>query len=267
MRSITLNKFHSKKFPFGVFRRLLLFFFCFSFCYAFAQESNEIIQANELYREGEFLQAAYLYEQVIQEQGVAPELYYNLGNAYFKANEISRSILNYERALRLDPRFEDAQHNLELAQSRVIDNIKAEEPFFVKRWIDTLVNNYTSNQWFYFSWIMFVLCLIGFLLFVFGGTRTVRKTSFTLAIIVLIISVFSLTFAIARKNQYLNHNDAIVMIGIITVKSSPDRSGTDLFELHEGTKVSIKSNLGEWVEITIADGRIGWIEKRQIEQI
>ena len=243
-----------------------LFFFLFTFT-TFAQETNELEQANELYSEGEYLQAANLYEYVLHEKGVAPELYYNLGNAYFKANEIGRSILNYERALRLNPRFEDALQNLELAQSRVIDSIASSETFFVKRWFNSLVNNYTSNQWMYISWTLFMLCLLGLLFFVFGKSRGLRKISFTLAVVVLILSVFTLTFSVARKNQFVNHQDAIVMIGIITVKSSPDRSGTDLFELHEGTKVSIKSSLGDWVEIMIADGKIGWVEKRQVEQI
>jgi len=247
----------------GVFLFMLIFSFS-----AFAQEeTNDIVRANELYSEGEFLQAAHLYEQIILEKGVAPELYYNLGNAYFKANEIGHSILNYERALRLNPRFENARFNLQLAQTKVIDNITEDDTFFVKRWVDNLVNRYTSNQWMYFSWTMFILCLFGFLFFVFGKSRGLRKVSFTLAIVVLIISAFALTFSITRKNQFINHKDAIVMTGIVTIKSSPDRSGTDLFELHEGTKVSIKSNLGNWAEIVIGDGRIGWVEKRQIEQI
>lgn len=245
----------------------ILMILLLSFLGSFAQNTNNIAQANEMYSEGEYLQAAHLYEQILLEQGVAPELYYNLGNAYFKANEIGRSILNYERALRLDPHFQDALYNLTLARTKVIDNIAEEEPFFVKRWINNMENRYTSNQWLYVSWTLFVLCLIGFLLFVFGKSRSLRKTSFTLAIIVLLLSAFSLTFSITRKKQFLNHNDAIVMIGIISVKSSPDRSGTDLFELHEGTKVNIKSSLGDWVEIVIGDGRLGWVEKRQIEQI
>jgi len=253
------------------------FFFAFAqeeIAYDYAQEKeinqtnvNLLQLANELYAQGEFLQAAHLYEQILLEKGVAHELFFNLGNAYFRAHEIARSILNYERALRLNPRFADARYNLELAQARVLDNIIAPEPFFLKRWINKLISDFTSNQWFYFSWILFIISLIGFLLFVFGRSRALRKISFTFAIAILVVSISSLTISAVRKNQFLNHKEAIVMIGVITVKSSPDRSGTHLFELREGTKVRVVSTLGDWVEIMIADGRIGWVERRQIENI
>ena len=231
------------------------------------EEINLLQQANELYAQGEYLQAANLYERILQEQGVAPELFFNLGNAYFKSHETARAILNYERALRLNPRFSDARYNLELAQLRVLDNIALAETFFLRRWINKLISNYTSNQWFYFSWTMFIIGLIGVLFFIFGRSRTLRKISFIKTVTILAISAITLTFAAVRKNQFQNQNDAIVMIGVIPVKSSPDRSGTDLFELREGTKVRIRTTLGDWAEIMIGDGRIGWVERRQIEEI
>lgn len=224
-------------------------------------------EANQLYTEGEYLQAAYLYEQIAAEEGVAPELYYNLGNSYYKAGEIAKSILNYERALRLKPRYDDAKNNLQLAQTKVIDNITEDESFFVKRWYQSLVNTFTSNQWMYLSWGLFIVCLVGFLLFVFASSRVLRKVSFNVSLILVLVAAFSLFFSVKRKHQFINHDEAVVMVGIVTVKSSPDRSGTELFELHEGTKVKIKSNLGEWTEIVIGDGRVGWLEQRQIEQI
>lgn len=239
------------------------------FC-TYAQDSaitNRYEQANALYTAGEYIQAAHLYEQVIKEEGVAPEVYYNLGNSYYKANEIGKSILNYERALRLKPTYEDALYNLELANAKVIDNISQEEPFFIKKGLEQLIILLSSNQWLFISWGLFILCIIGLLLFIFGSSRGLRKTSFTLTIIMLIISLVSLGFSISRKKQITDHNNAIVMNSVVTVKSSPDRSGTDLFELHEGTKVKIKSTLGGWIEIIIGDGRIGWLQEETIEKI
>lgn len=248
-------------------KTFFLSFFLLFVSLAFAQESVTIENANELYSQGEYIQAAHMYEQIIQEQGVSPELYYNLGNAYYKANEIGHSILNYERALRLSPNFEDAKFNLQLAQEKVVDKIKEEDTFFIKRWILDIGEALTSNQWLFLSCTLFVVSLIGFLFFVFGSSKKLRKTSFAISIALLIISVISLTYSIHRKKQFTNHKQAIVMTGTITVTSSPDKSGTELFELHEGTKVTIKSQLGEWNEIVIGDGRRGWIQKQQIEQI
>ncbi len=229
--------------------------------------SSNFERANALYSEGEYMQAAHLYEQILNEEGISPELYYNLGNAYFKSNELGRAILNYERALQLDHKYSDAIYNLQLAEAKVIDNITQEQPFFVKRWFQVLTAALTSNQWLYLSWGLFIISLAGGLFFVFGTSKNLRKTSFSISLVLFILCVFSFSFSISRKNQLTNKKEAIVMPGIIPVKSSPDRNGTDLFELHEGTKVSVSNKLGDWCEIMIGDGRIGWIQTKQIEEI
>ena len=249
-------------------KRIILFFsliLCFG-SVIFAQ-SAAMKQANDLYAAGNYSDAAKLYESLLAKQGIAPELYYNLGNAYYKSNETGKSILNYERALRIAPTFEDAKANLELAQQKVVDNIVQAPTFFVGRWIENLINLLTSDQWFFLSFIVFIVCLILVLLFVFGSSLVIRKLSFYVGGSLLAISVLAFVFAGIRKDQVVNHNDAIVMTGVVTVKSSPDKSGTDLFQLHEGTKVAIKSTLGNWTEIKLGNGNIGWVEQENIEKI
>ena len=244
-------------------------FISFILCYSLlliAQKSNLAI-ANELYTQGKYSEAAKQYESVVVGQGVAPELYYNIGNSYFKANELGLSILNYERALRLRPGFEDARVNLELAQLKVIDNIVQSPTFFLGRWIISFIKIFSSNVWFVLSVSFFVLCLVFIFLFVFGNTRSIRKSSFYFSSVFLCLFLISLFFAGIRKEQMTNHNYAIVMTGIVTVKSSPDQSGTDLFQLHEGTKVKVQSTLGKWVEIKLGNGSVGWVEDGNIERI
>lgn len=233
---------------------------------AFAQ-SNAVKQANNLYSKGDYSSAAKLYEKILTTEGVAPELYYNLGNAYYKTNEIGRSILNYERALRLSPTFDDARFNLELAQLKVIDNNVQIPTFFIGRWIENLIKLQKSNQWLGLSIILFLISLISAFLFVFGSTRQFRKMSFYVGSILLGISVLMLIFSGIRKDQLLNHHEAIVLTGVVSVKGSPDKSGTDLFQLHEGTKVVVKSTLGSWTEIKLGNGNIGWVEQDNIERI
>ena len=238
---------------------------CFSQL-AFSQMS-EVKQANDLYAKGDYTNAAKQYEKILSRDGVAPEIYYNLGNAYYKSNEIGHSILNYERALRLSPSFDDARFNLELAQQKVVDNIVPSPTFFIGRWIQNLIKLLTSNQWLIISVGVFILCLISVFLFIFGTSRVTRKISFYFAMVLVGITFFSLIFSGVRKGQMYNHKEAIVMSGVISVKSSPDKSGTDLFQLHEGAKVSIKSTLGSWTEIKLSNGGIGWVEQVNIEKI
>lgn len=249
-------------------RRIILFLsliLCFGF--SITAQTAALKQANDLYSDGNYSDAAKLYENILAKEGVAPELYYNLGNAYYKSNEIGKSILNYERALKLAPTSEDTRINLELAQLKVVDNIVQAPTFFVGRWVENLIKLLTSNQWLFVSFTVFIGFLILAFLFVFAPSLSIRKISFYIGLTFLVISVFTLIFSGVRKDQMTSHREAIVMTGVVTVKSSPDKSGTDLFQLHEGTKVLIKSTLGKWTEIKLGNGNIGWVEQENIENI
>ena len=249
-------------------KRIIIYFIAFLiFGVSANAQSNKLKQANDAYIKADYTQAAKLYEEIISNEGVAPELYYNLGNAYYKSNEIGHAILNYERALRLSPLYDDARFNLELAQQKVVDNIVQAPTFFLGRWIENLIKLLTSNQWFIVSFVVFILFLGFTFLFLFGSSRQFRKTSFYVGIAFLFLSFVSFIFAGVRKDQLENHHEAIVMQGVVVVKSSPDKSGTDLFQLHEGTKVNIKSTLGNWNEIQLGNGNIGWVENQSIEKI
>ena len=249
-------------------KRLLLFLLIIlSFASQSFAQSNLLNQANSLYSKGNYADAAKIYEKVLATEGIAPELYYNLGNAYYKSNEIGRSILNYERALRLSPTFDDARYNLEIAQLKVVDNTGQNQSFFIGRFVDGFIKSISSNQWFCISIVLFILCLASTFVFIFGSNRQLRKTSFYVGVVVLAISVLTFVFSGIRKNQMVNHNEAIVLSGAVSVKGSPDKSGTELFQLHEGTKVFVKSTLGSWTEIKLANGNIGWVEQENIERI
>jgi tetratricopeptide (TPR) repeat protein len=230
-------------------------------------QNEELAKANSLYKKADYQGAAMLYEDIATRYGISPELYYNIGNAYFKAGEVGRSILNYERALRLAPNYDDAKTNLELAQTKVVDNIVQVPPFFVKRWIDSFIKLLSVDQWYLVSVVVFVITLLCFLYFIFGNNLIIRRIAFYGAFILLVVAIISGAFGLTRRSELNNHNQAIIMSGTVVIKSSPDKSGTDLFQLHEGTKVSIKSNLDEWTEIVVGNGNIGWLETKAIEKI
>lgn len=230
-------------------------------------QSSLFKNGNELYAKGNYRAAAEMYEKVLVEEGVAPEIYYNLGNAYYKLNETGLSILNYERALRLSPRYENARVNLELAQARVIDNVRQLSSFFVVRWFEIIIKLFSSNQWLFISVALFVLTLAFVLTFIFSYSSALRKTAFYVGLILFILSITTVIFSYVKKNVIDERKEAILMTGSATVKSSPDKSGTNLFQIHEGTKVKVQSNLGEWTEIKIGNGNVGWIENKNIEII
>ncbi|HOO18775.1 MAG TPA: tetratricopeptide repeat protein [Paludibacteraceae bacterium] len=248
-------------------RFFLIYFFSSIFFLPLVAQSDAIKRANDFYAKGNYQAAAQEYEKILKEEGFSPELYYNLGNAYYKMNEIGKAILNYERALRLSPRFEDARFNLQMAQQKLVDNISESSTFFIQRWLTSLINFCTSNQWFIVSFILFVVTLICVFIFFFKREVNVRKIALSCGIVFLILTIVCLTFSGIRKNEEVNHNQAIILSGVVTVKSAPDQSGTDLFQLHEGTKVTIKSSLGNWVEIKIANGSVGWLETKDMEVI
>lgn len=222
-------------------------------------------EANAQYAEGNYAEAAESYRQVLVEQPSA-EVYYNLGNAYFKQGELSQSILAYERALRLRPLYKDAQYNLKFAQSRIVDNIEDTNSFFVSNWLKAVRNLLSEQTWTWLSVVLFLLTLTGAMLFAFSRVVWLRKTAFYTAIVALVISVAACANAGSLHKRDTLRAEAVITQGIVNAKSSPDRSGTDLFTLHEGTKVVIKEQLGNWCNIHVGNN-IGWIPLTTLERI
>lgn len=223
-------------------------------------------QANQAYANGDYKTAISLYQSVLDSANRSTEVYYNLGNAYYKDNEIGLAILNYERALLQDPSNKDAKYNLSLAQERITDNIEAEDGYFLSRWVKNLILKLKAHTWMWISVALFLITLIGLFIFFFSKNIALRKTGFHCAWIALLFSITTLSFCIVRNQHETSHDKAIVLSSIVNAKASPDHSGTDLFVLHEGTKVSITDTLGEWVEIEVGNYK-GWIQAKTLERI
>jgi tetratricopeptide (TPR) repeat protein len=228
----------------------------------FAQSDFDV--ANAAYADGRYEEAATLYQSLLDEQEDAT-LYYNLGNARFKQGELAQAILNYERALRLQPNNKDAQYNLAFAQSRITDNI-VEQDFFLSAWARAIRNNLRERTWLGLSIGLFILGLVGLLLFLLGREPWIRKTAFHTAWLALLFSLITGLNAYSLHQRDTLRNEAIITQGVVNAKSSPDRSGTDLFTLHEGTKVTIRETLGEWCNIRVGNNE-GWIKQQNMERI
>jgi tetratricopeptide (TPR) repeat protein len=224
-------------------------------------------KANNLYASGEYREAITHYSMIEASGEVSADLFYNIGNAYFKQNILSKAILYYERAMKLRPGDADIAHNLALANAMTVDKIEAVPEFFVFTWIKNIRSNADTDTWAWLSIILFALCLLLFGLFLFARNIALRKFSFFLSILILLGSINSSIFAYYQKKELHDTSAAIITPPVITVKSSPDASGKDLFILHEGTKVTILETLGEWQCIRLADGKQGWILKFAAEII
>ena len=229
---------------------------------AFAQDAFDA--ANAAYADGRYEEAAAMYQSLLDEQPDAT-LYYNLGNARFKQGELAQAILNYERALRLQPNNKDAQYNLAFAQSRITDNI-VEQDFFLSSWARTVRNCLSERTWWSTSIGLFICALIALLLFLLGRELWLRKTAFHVAWIALLFSLIAGLNAGSLHQRNTLRNEAIITQGVVNVKSSPDRSGTDLFTIHEGTKVTIRETLGEWVNVRVGSNE-GWMKSGYLERI
>ena len=222
-------------------------------------------QANTDYAAGNYADAVSKYEQILSEQPSA-EVYYNLGNAYFKQGELAQAILSYERALRIEPSYKDAKHNLQFAQSRIVDNIEDTHSFFLSNWMRAVRNALSMQVWMWLSIGLFVLMLLGFFLFAFSQTVWLRKTAFYCSIVALVISIAACVNASSLYQRDTERAEAIITQGIVNAKSSPDRSGTDLFTIHEGTKVVITETIGDWCCIHVGNN-IGWMQLAHLERI
>jgi tetratricopeptide (TPR) repeat protein len=229
--------------------------------------ASDFALANQLYTQSRFDSAIRVYENILSRGFESAELYYNLGNAYFKAKNIPRAILNYERARLLKPHDDEINFNLQLAQTMVVDKINVLPEFFLKRWWRAFSYLFPSNVWAIISLVSFVVMLISLAIYLFISLPLLKRLAFYLSVLLLLLSAVSLTHSLSLKSERTAHNTAIIMSPSVTIKSSPDENGTELFVLHEGTKVWIIDQVGDWLRIKIADGNNGWLKVSDIERI
>ena len=223
--------------------------------------------ANTAYNAGNYAQAEECYTRIVEQGLHSAALYYNLANAHFKQDELGKALLYYNRALRLRPNDEDIRHNLEYAEQSTKDSIEEIPEFFLKTWIKSLRGALSCTAWSILSLVMLIAALSFGLLYLLAQRLSLRKTGFYLMAVTALLFVITTAFAWSERNMLVERSEAIIMNSAVSIKSSPDRSATELFVLHEGTKVTIGEAIEGWAEVRIADGRKGWIESNRIEKI
>lgn len=228
----------------------------------FAQDNlRELFdQGIKAYDQQQYSDAMNSFESIVNKGYTSGELYYNMGNTAFKQKKYPLAILYYEKARLLMPSDEDLETNLMLANAHTIDKIEPLPQLFFERWWSSLLLLFSPTQWAVVSLIILGISLALFILFRFGNSLALRKTSFYLFVVSALFFVFSLVLSYHAHSKLTAHNHAIVFVPSVTAKSSPAAESVDIFVVHEGTKVEMSDQVGEWVRVSLPNGSVGWLK-------
>jgi len=245
----------------------MILFFALLFAKVSATTDSLYLRANELYQEGEYEMALNVYREITGEGVESPGLYYNMGNAAYRSNSIGYAILYFEKALKLDPSHDDASHNLEFVSRYRLDTFEQVPELFLTSWSRVLVRSLSESTWSILALILFVVFLGSILIYLFSQRLPLKKMGFIIALFGLLLFVISLSSALSSHKNIIQPEAGIILSPSVVVRSSPSDSGTELFILHEGTKVKINEEVSEWHNIRVIDGREGWIGSADFESI
>ncbi len=232
-----------------------------------AEQAEMKSRADSLYSKEEYSEAAALYTE-LADQIQSADLCYNLGCCYYRMDDMAHSVLWFERAALLAPGDKDIRFNLELARSKTIDRITPRHEMFFVSLFRSMTQMFSLGQWSVICISLFVLALLAFALFLYSSRNVLRQTGFYAAVVLMILVVLGNVCAYQQRRFAQERGSAIIVATSVTVRSTPSQSGNELFVLHEGTRVEIRDNsMKEWCEVQIADGKVGWLERRDMEII
>jgi tetratricopeptide (TPR) repeat protein len=257
------------------FRKSIVIFVSLLGCFmlnskpAFAVSYDYLLldSANAAYNKANYTRAISFYQKFIGGGIESAQAYYNLGNCYYKTNDIPKAILFYEKAEKLTPGDPDLQFNLQLANQKIIDKIPGDAPLFIYSDWKRFENKYTEKEWAIIFISIFCLSLLLFALYLIFSRVLLKQLCFWSAFVVFFISLFAFYIAHQQYDTLNSHDTAIVMTPTVTVKGAPDEKATQLFVIHEGTKVSIVKMEGMYTEIRLSNGNQGWLNSTDISAI
>lgn len=242
----------------------ILLLCCFSFI-GFSQNDKTFSEANDLYNDGKYAEAIDKYESILDSEMHSAELYFNLGNANYKLNNIAPSIYYYEKALQLDPNDKEIQNNLAFAQNMTIDAIEKVPDVGFSRITKSVVNTFSADTWAKIAiGGVFVFVLL-FLMYHFSYTSSKKRLAFVVSVVSLGVACFSIAMAFQKNGFDSKDNPAIIFASESRVKADPNQTSEELFRLHEGTKVQVIETYNDWKKIELSDKSVGWIPLKDIK--
>lgn len=243
----------------------IVYFFLFITQTFWAQSAFE--KGNALYQKENYQEAITFYENIVKSGQESSEVYFNLGNCYYKLNKVAPAVYNFEKALLLSPNDSEIQNNLSFAKKMAIDEITEAPKVGFSKIIADFTSNFHYDTWAWIAILCSVLFLIGFVFYYFSSSTGLKRLFFSGMILFLLFLLVSIFSGFYEKNRISNDRPAIVFADVISVKSEPNASAQDAFTLHAGTKVTVLEDLGSYRKIQLADLKEGWIEKSAIKEI
>lgn len=257
-----------KRLPMKLSMILMLLIFLINTSIVFADHNQYLFdEANKLYQQEKYQEAIYNYLEIIRNGYESWQLYYNLGNAYYKTRQIGRAILNYERALKHNPKNEDILFNLQIANMSVVDKITIPPQFIISKWLSQLKSLWGIQTLTFFAIGLYLLITLLIIAKIFIRKNRPQRLLTVLLIPILTIFLIITSILVVRINENNTLRYAIVLVDKVDVLSSPEEQGTELFSLHEGVKFKVEEIRSDWARIRLADGKVGWVKKDVFEII
>jgi len=232
-----------------------------------ANPQTDFEGANDAYQKGDYTTAISQYETILKSGSYSNEIYYNLGNAYYKTNNLGKAILHYERALLAAPKDVDTQFNLDIAKAKTQDDLDQIGKFFVTEWWQGLHKFFSSSIWGVLTILSLWAGIAGLVLWLFGTTRDRKKQGFIGGLSLLGLSLFLYFVSSSQASFEQNSRMAIVLENTIEVKNGPDVQSTAVIEIHEGLKVELLDQIGDWYKVKLTNGDEGWLPMSSLEEI
>jgi tetratricopeptide (TPR) repeat protein len=230
-----------------------------------AQNEALFNRATDAYNNGDFQKAIEYYNEILDNGQHSAALYFNLGNAYYKLNQIAPSIYNYEKALILSPNDPEIKNNLSYARNMTLDAIEVIPETGLARIYNSITGVLTFDQWSYVGIVFMILFVLLYIAFYYFKYAMRKRIAFVASVISLLISAMAVVFAFVQYNDFMSDQPAIVFDSEVQIKTEPNERSEPLFVLHEGTKVKVLDELNDWKKIRIADGKTGWVTSKSIK--
>ena len=231
------------------------------------QDQDNFDKATTLYQKGDYTQAAAVYSSILKSGKESSALYYNLGNTYYKLNNVPESIYYYEKALQLDPENADAKNNLIFANQMKVDAITPLPKTWVRQLSDGIVGLFSAHTWAVLSIIGVFAFVLSFLLYYFVERTALKRTFFSLRLVFLFFAVGSYTLAHFCHKQVSQTQYAILFDKTVRVFSDANAYSSEVMQLHEGTKVEIIEDAKDWVKIRLVNGKTGWTKVSSLRKL